>query len=151
MTPKKPKTTPKTNTAKTEVKTQADKDYEHRKAKAHLSPDISATGVVMTYSSEPELDHLELVNVMRDCNKAVADGDMRRVEAMLLGQAHALQSMFANMAWRAKQQTTLPAIQTIMGLALKAQSQCRATLQTLSDVKYPKQAPPLARLRPARD
>lgn len=65
---------------------------------------------------------------------------MRRVEAMLLGQAHALQSMFADLAYRAKHQTGLAAIQTIIGLALKAQSQCRATLQTLSDVKNPKQA-----------
>ncbi len=121
MTPKKPKTTPKTSAAKTAVETQADKDYVHRKAKAHLSPDISATGIVRAYSSEPELDHLELVHVMRDCNKAVAEGDMRRVEAMLLGQAHALQSMFADLAYCAKHQTGLAAIQTIMGLALKAQ------------------------------
>ena len=140
MTPKKPKTTPKASAAKTAVKTQEDKDYKQRKAKAHLSPTISAMGVVMTYSVEPELDYGEMVNAMRECNKAVAEGDMRHVEAMLLGQAHALQSMFADMACRAKQQTSLAALQGVMGLALKAQSQCRATLQTLSDVKNPKQA-----------
>ena len=122
------------------MKAKDEADLERLKAKHYLSPIVAAMGVVKAYSPEPKLDLGELVFAMRDFNKAIEDNDMRRVEAMLLSQAHALQSMFADMACRAKQQTSLSALQGVMGLALKAQSQCRATLQTLSDVKYPKQA-----------
>ena len=48
--------------------------------------------------------------------------------------------MFYDLARSAKRQSNLTQIQTLTVLALKAQSQCRATLQTLSDVKHPKQA-----------
>lgn len=140
MTTKKSKTLPKSKTPKTALTVKDEPDHERLKAKTYLSPSVSAMSVVKAYSPECGLDLAEMVFAMRDFNKAVADDDMRRVEAMLLGQAHALQSMFADLAYRAKHQTGLAAIQTIMGLALKAQSQCRATLQTLSDVKYPKQA-----------
>ncbi|MBA2592977.1 MAG: hypothetical protein H0U97_12290 [Gammaproteobacteria bacterium] len=59
---------------------------------------------------------------------------------MLINQAHALQAMFVNLAERAQNQTHIPQIQCLMGLALKAQAQSRATLQTLAEVKFPKSA-----------
>lgn len=77
---------------------------------------------------------------MREQAKAVNGGDLSQAEAMLINQAQALQAIFTNFAERAQSQTGVAQIQTMLGLALKAQNQCRATLQTLVDVKYPRQA-----------
>lgn len=69
----------------------------------------------------------------------VTNGDMREPERMLMGQAIALQAIFANLANRAaiNMGEHLEATDRYMRLALKAQSQCRATLETLATLKNP--------------
>jgi hypothetical protein len=69
----------------------------------------------------------------------VTKGDMREPERMLMGQAMALQSIFANLANRAalNMGEHLDATERYMRLALKAQAQCRATLETLAILKNP--------------
>jgi hypothetical protein len=84
------------------------------------------------------LDGPETAAKIKERAQAVIDGDLSQAEAMLINQAHSLQAMFANLAERAQKQTYLPQVQCLMGLALKAQAQCRATLQTLVEVKFPK-------------
>ena len=42
-----------------------------------------------------------------------------------------MSSLFTRLAERAMEQTTMPHIEGFMRLALRAQSQCRATLETL--------------------
>lgn len=61
-------------------------------------------------------------------------------ERMLLSQAHALDVMFTNLARRAASHigcNMLPAMETYMRLALRAQNQCRMTLETLATIKNP--------------
>ena len=70
----------------------------------------------------------------------VKSSDLHNLEAMLIGQASALQSIFTNLAMRANSQNHLPHYQTFLGLALKALAQSRATISALVDVKYPRQA-----------
>lgn len=60
------------------------------------------------------------------------------VETMLLHQSIALQSMFMDLAVRAKNQTSLDNVQVLTQLALKAQSGCRSTLQALAEVRNPR-------------
>lgn len=69
----------------------------------------------------------------------VTKGDMREPERMLMGQALALQAIFANLANRAaiNMSEHLEATDRYMRLALKAQAQCRATLETLATIKNP--------------
>jgi len=62
---------------------------------------------------------------------------MERCEAMLLGQAHALQAIFMSLSRRAVKQEYLKQYETYLRLALKAQGQCRATLDTLAAIKNP--------------
>lgn len=71
--------------------------------------------------------------------KAVNSGDMRQVEGMLICQAIALQSMFMNLANRAKGANSLQEVQCFTQLALRSQAGSRSTLQTLADVKNPRQ------------
>lgn len=70
--------------------------------------------------------------------EAVRGGDMSSLEAMLVSQAVALQSIFADSASRARAQNSREASGSLMGIAMKAQAQCRATLQTLAEIKNPR-------------
>lgn len=138
----KPKTTKKpvdenkkiAATAKNEAKMQ------RQVSEIYLSPENNAAAMVMAYNASSPLEIEATAAVLREHCNVLARQDMRHAEDMLLSQAHALQAMFYDLARRAKNQSSLMQIQALSVLALKAQSQCRATLQTLSDVKYPKQA-----------
>lgn len=81
-----------------------------------------------------------LVAEMRRQSKLVNDGDLTRAEAMLMSQAHSLDAIFNEFCKRAalNMGEFLPAVETYMRMALKAQSQCRATLQTLGEIKAPR-------------
>lgn len=65
-------------------------------------------------------------------------GDMSNVEAMLYTQAVTLQSMFVRLSTDAMTRSTLSEQQQILALAFKAQAQCRQTLETLGNVKFPR-------------
>lgn len=70
-----------------------------------------------------------------------ADGErIHQAEAMLLNQAVALQAMFVDLANRAKSQTNREWLQTMTGLALRAQTNCTQTLKTLGELRNPRQA-----------
>lgn len=81
----------------------------------------------------------EIVASLRDHAKAVNAGDLTLAESMLMNQAIALQGMFADLASRAVVQGSLQARQVLTQLALKAQANSRATLQTLVEAKNPRQ------------
>jgi hypothetical protein len=108
-------------------------------AEVCLAPEYVAAAAVMAYTPGIQLQISETASVLRTHCTALAEQDMRHAEDMLLNQAHALQAMFYDLARTAKGQSNLTQIQALTTLALKAQSQCRATLQTLSDVKHPNQ------------
>ena len=71
--------------------------------------------------------------------ESVHEGDLKELESMLVGQAKALQVMFATLARRANAQQYLKQYSTYMNLALKTQSQSRATIQAIVELKYPRQ------------
>ena len=67
-------------------------------------------------------------------------GNLARSEAMLVTQAHTLDSLFHFLVSKSMANASagyLPAAETYMRLALKAQSQCRATNETLAEIKNP--------------
>ena len=97
-----------------------------------------ATNIVGTYvktSVSPE-NIYKSVGAQINC---VNSGDLAQLEGMLLGQAIALQSMFHNLAERAKGADSLPTLQCLTQLALRAQAGSRSTLQTLIEAKNPRQ------------
>ena len=73
--------------------------------------------------------------------EAVHGGDMSDLEGMLVAQAFALQTMFVDCATRARAQSSREASGTLMQAAMKAQAQaqCRATVQTIGELKNPRQ------------
>lgn len=94
--------------------------------------------ITSRYSGSSEVDVLAVLEELKGMAADVAEGNLSAVEQMLLHQAVALQTMFMDLAVRAKGQQDVPAIQALTQLALKAQSGSRATLQTLAELKNPR-------------
>ena len=77
---------------------------------------------------------------------SASKGDMSRAEAILVAQAHTLDGVFHHMARKAARCEYVAHSEVYLRLALKAQSQCRATLATLAAMKNPQ---PVAFVRQA--
>ena len=104
-----------------------------------LSPSIqSAVGIKAWSGFAGEVDLAELLDGLRDRVKKVQDGDMTPIESMLFLQAMALETIFTSLSRRAASNDTLKPFQANMTLALKAQAQCRATLEALAEIKNPR-------------
>lgn len=88
------------------------------------------------------IDHAQITQMADELHrqtKAVRNDDLSRVEDMLTAQAHTLDGLFAKLTTYALTSKELDKFECYMKLALKAQSQTRATLQTLGELKSPKQ------------
>jgi hypothetical protein len=111
-------------------------------AKLALHPAANAALVIKEFSDH--FGHLGLAALtahLKDGIKNVNNNDLRECEAMLYSQAHALQAIFVELARQAafqvKGEGWFPNYEAHMRLALKAQSQCRATLETWAQIKNP--------------
>jgi hypothetical protein len=104
-----------------------------------LSPTIqSAVGIEAWSKYAGTVDLVELLECQREQFKKVQAGDMQPVEAMLYGQAKTLETIFTSLARRAAHNEGLKQFQVNLTLALKAQAQCRATLEALAEIKNPR-------------
>ena len=113
------------------------------KANAALMPSINSALVIEAYQGNllgKDPDLMTLVDGLNDTFKEVKAGDMQGMEAMLISQATALQTIFTSLARKAQSQEYLKNYESFLGLALKAQAQSRATITALVDLKYPRQA-----------
>jgi hypothetical protein len=103
-----------------------------------LYPVLNAAGIMESFNIHDKPDLEEIVEVLDKRCHEIAEGDTtKRIERLLIAQAYALDSMFASLARRAKNQHGLPQFDAHMKFALRAQSQCRATLETLAAIKNP--------------
>ena len=111
-------------------------------ARMGLQPSINAAAVMESYQRNvfgKEVDINVLIDGLRDSFGKSKDGDLSTLEAMLIGQATALQSIFTGLARRAQSQDYQKNFESFLGLALKAQAQSRATIQAVIELKYPRQ------------
>lgn len=98
----------------------------------------NAVGVLSWSKFAGEANLGELVQDLDKRIDKIKDGDMTSVEAMLFGQAKVLETMFTSLAMRAANQDGLKQFQVNLTLALKAQAQCRSTLEALAEIKNPR-------------
>ena len=111
-------------------------------ARGAIRPSINAAIVTQTFQGNllgKEVDMACLVDALLENMEVIKAGDLTQLEAMLYAQATALQTMFSSLARRAHSQDSLKQYGTHMGFALKAQAQSRATIQTLIELKFPRQ------------
>ncbi len=103
-----------------------------------LQPNVSAAAVISQYSATfGGLDIKAVSDSLSETINQVWDGNMKTCEAMLFAQAQALQTIFMSLSCRAANQDFIGHRETYLKLALKAQNQCRTTLETLSNIKNP--------------
>ncbi len=117
-------------------------DDEKGSAYANLvtSPEVAAHRVISMMQPRNRADEIGapgMLATLRDQAAAVQSGDLSHAEAMLINQASSLQALFVRLSERAMEQTQMPNLEGFMRLALRAQSQCRATLETLATIKNP--------------
>lgn len=119
-----------------EVPVPKDDNFDDATAKALTRPEVQAALTIQAWQG----DINEVNALARTLSLQVDDvtnGSMKRPEAMLLSQAHTLDELFNNLARRARNQDQLKQYETFLRLALKAQGQCRSTLETLAAIKNP--------------
>ena len=85
------------------------------------------------------LSLMDCATVLLETIEATKRGDLSAAESLLTSQAMALNAIFCELARRAalNMGERLDASERYMRLALKAQGQCRATLETLAAIKNP--------------
>lgn len=109
-------------------------------AKLITSAELAAyrvIGMMQPKNLADEIDTPTMLATLRDQAAAVQGGDLSHAEAMLINQASSLQALFVRLSERAMEQAHMPNLEGFMRLALRAQSQCRATLETLATIKNP--------------
>jgi len=119
------------------------KSAKQKKSEAQrlTSAELAACRVV--HSSELTSGFLDaevlpyLIAELRSQSAEVQRGNLAQAEAMLINQATALQSLFARLVERGMRCDGAQAFETNLRIDLRAQSQCRATLETLSAIKNP--------------
>ena len=120
-----------------EVETPA--NVTHSEKLAELATDGALTAMTLqAYAGGgAELGITELLAAMRKAGDEVVAGDMGRFERVLTHQFLTLDALFNNLAQRSGRQETFKGIEVLMRLALKAQTQARATAETLALMKNP--------------
>ena len=134
--------TKSTKAEKDALAKQAKLSDSERYAKVSLSPSTMSAILTDSFTSSilPKTEILDVASALREKIITVQDGDMKPIEAMLIAQAQALETMFVSLGRQATSKTQLNQYTAFMNLALKAQAQSRATIQALIELKYPKQA-----------
>jgi hypothetical protein len=83
------------------------------------------------------LDLTEVLQVAEALGARVSSGQLEDLDAMLAAQSVTLNAVFVRMMTNAAQATDTVSRETCMRLALRCQSQCRATAETLATMKLP--------------
>lgn len=110
---------------------------EEAKARAAVTPTMAAAGTVQRYAQVGGIDLTALSKELTRQAKAVQSGDLSRAENMLTAQAHTLDAIFTQLAARAANAEYLPQLETFLKLALRAQSQARATWGAIASIQHP--------------
>lgn len=131
-----PPTSYKNKAVNVEVSGTDEREFAAAVARKLTRPEVSAAGVIENWQKDTH-DVNELVSELGRQIDVVNGGDLARAEGILIAQAHALDNIFANLARRATNQEYLKQWEAYMRMAMKAQNQCRMTLETLATIKNP--------------
>lgn len=104
------------------------------------SPEVASQRIISVMNPVEVRNMIDVPALLTELTaqiRAVNNGDMSRSEAMLISQATALQSVFVRLSELSLKQDHIHNLEAFMRLALRAQSQCRSTLEALSAIKNP--------------
>jgi hypothetical protein len=107
-------------------------------ARAALRPPVQAALSLIEYNKVfGELSLNDLVEQLDSQCHITNQGNLKRAEDILVTQAQTLDAIFNNLARRAARAEYVVQLEANLRLALKAQAQCRATLEALVAIKNP--------------
>lgn len=109
-------------------------------AKMAIHPGIQGAMVIRKYSDYigNKRDLISLVQELEKQISEVKDGNLKAFsEKILMNQILTLNTLFNKLLLLAYDSEYLDEIETFMRLAMRAQKQCRSTLETLSAIKNP--------------
>ena len=111
----------------------------HDLADGILRPSVRAAATLDVFPVAPGInaDFGQLVDAVAKQAELVAGGNMERVEAILVAQAHSLDAIFNTLVRRAAKAEYVSSFEAFLKFGLRAQNQCRATLETLAVMKHP--------------
>ena len=108
-------------------------------ARVMTSPALQSACTLKEYINSPiKLDLDALVDTLLDQSKQVKGGNLDGIEQMLLIQSYTLDVIANYLFRRSKSQELLKQFEVQLKLGLRAQSQSRATLETLINMKRPR-------------
>lgn len=141
MTRSKAKDKPATNADTLRIKSESDTPDPKKLGQVVMGSLAGNAITARTFSKGlfGESDLTACHDAIDECAKRVHSGDLSGLETVLTAQAIALDKIFNEMARRAalNMGEYIDATERYMRLALKAQGQCRATIETLANVKNP--------------
>jgi len=122
-----------------EIKRGKDQSEEEALAEFKSKSEYLSTAVIESFgvSIGDDFNFPSTIKTLEKTIQQIKSGDLSKIEEMYISQAMALEMMFTSLARRAKAQEKLLQYETHMRFALKAQNQCRATLQALVQLKQP--------------
>ena len=120
------------------IEQQGKENKARASARTALRPSLQSALTIKEYVPHfGELDLVYLIDELRNQIGQSIDGNLERAEAMLTTQAHTLDAIFNDLARRAIHADYISALDSYLKLGLRAQSQCRATWETLAMIKNP--------------
>lgn len=122
-----------------EVQLQPNETQQQAMARVVTTPECLSAFVLTICQNIERSEITQMAEELSRQTKLVRGGDMARVESMLLAQAHTLDGLFAKLTKLALTTGNLGELEQYMRLALRSQNQARATLQTLAEMKAPRQ------------
>lgn len=138
---RKKKNTKKNQSNAVQIDVYNDETQEDKAARVFTKPSVlAAMSIKDRYKHEDLINVNDVNNALSKQIKQVKEGNLERMEEMLVSQAHTLDSLFNEMLIRSRNNMGeyFTAAQKYMSLALKAQSQCRTTVEALGEIKNPK-------------
>ena len=122
-----------------EIPYRPDEDEAKLLAETTLQPTVQAAATLQHYGKGTfaDLDLMGLVKALSDQTQAAIEGEMSRGVAMLAAQAHTLDAIFNHLARRATNAEYMDQLDRNLKLALRAQSQSRATWEAIATIKNP--------------
>lgn len=130
------------NVATLTIVMKSGETVEQAKARAALSPEYHAAASIFQLGqilSSRDVDLTKLAERLEYQSQKFSEGDLGPAESMLAAHAYTLNSLFHNLLRRSalNWKNDFSVIEKLIKLALKAQSQCRTTLDTLASMKRP--------------
>ena len=139
--PKRRRTAPEPATSKSNTLVNRLKPKQsHAAAVAEMMVEgltMNAVAAVAHSKILGEVDLTQTVGALILETRQVGGGDLSNLEAILAAQVVTLNAMFTQYVTQTARMTIVDQIDRFTRLALKAQGQCRATVETLAAIKNP--------------